>query len=300
MLLLFSLPILAAEPARTMTKISSNRSVSTGPTLVTKQNPTSLRQERRNKTHIATKALRDNKRIRSNFPDPKKQRQVKRPGTYRWHFDITATYFYVGQLPTPNNPTPNTASSWDSDWTENFGGLDHPDREMRCPVRFIPKKFTPSLNPFYVALPYNDIQKGGPKPEALKVIPWYKRDKRDKYSSVCQGMWVQIYYQGRYCFAQWEDCGPFVTDDWKYVFLGSRPKNSTKNKGAAIDLSPAVRDYLGIPGGMATLHWRFVEFPLVPTGPWARYGKDNPFLNPNLPKAKLKQKYIRLLKQKKR
>ena len=221
---------------------------------------------------------------RRNFPDPKRVPTVPRKGVYPWHFDITATYFYIGELATRNNPVPNTASSWDSMWDDNYGGYDDPNPAHRDPVTFAPKGFTPQLNPFYVALPYNDIQKGGPCPEAEKVIPWYHRDKDGKYESVCRGMWVQIYYKGRYCFAQWEDVGPFNVDDWQYVFRGARPRN-TANKCAGIDISPAVRDYLGITGGTATVHWRFVDFSVVPGGPWARYGKDNPFVNPSLKKA---------------
>lgn len=221
---------------------------------------------------------------RSNFPDPKLRPTGNRKGAYPWHYDITATYFYIGERPTKNNPTPNTASSWDSAWDDNYGGFDDPNPAHRCPHTYAPLAFTPQLNPFYVALPYNDIHKGGPKPEAAKVIPWYRRDKDGKYESVCRGTWVQIYYNGRYCFAQWEDCGPFVTDDWQYVFGTARPKN-TSNKCAGIDISPAVRDYLGIKGGTATVHWRFVDFSLVPGGPWARFGKDNPFVNPALKHA---------------
>ncbi len=221
---------------------------------------------------------------RRNFPDPKLTPTAKRAGAFPWHFDITATYFYIGERPTKNNPTPNTASSWDSAWDDNYGGFDDPNPANRCPRTYAPLAFTPQLNPFYVALPYNDIQKGGPKPEAPKVIPWYRRDKDGKYESVCRGTWVQIYYNGRYCFAQWEDCGPFVTDDWQYVFGNARPKNKA-NKGAGIDISPAVRDYLGIQGGTANVHWRFVDFSLVPGGPWARFGKDNPFVNPALKHA---------------
>ncbi len=221
---------------------------------------------------------------RQNFPDPKTLPQTKRIGAYPWHFDITATYFFIGELASQNNPVPNTASSWDSMWDDNYGGYDDPNPANRDPVTYAPKGFTPQLNPFYVALPYNDIQHGGPRPEASSVIPWYKRDKAGKYESVCRGMWVQIYYNGKYCFAQWEDVGPFCVDDWEYVFKGARPRN-TSNKCAGIDISPAVRDYLGIPGGMATVHWRFVEFSLVPGGPWARYGKDNPFVNPALTQA---------------
>ena len=230
---------------------------------------------------------------RSNFPDPKKTKYPARSGAYPWHFDITATYFYIGELATQNNPTPNTASSWDSMWDDNYGGFDDPDPANRDPKTFAPKAFTPRLNPFYVALPYNDIQQGGPRPEAEKVIPWYHRDKEGKYESVCRGTWVQIWYNGRYCFAQWEDVGPFCVDDWQYVFGGERPRNRA-NDCAGIDISPAVRDYLGIKGGTAKVHWRFVDFSLVPGGPWARFGKDNPFVNPSLKKAV--QKYERRLR----
>ena len=221
---------------------------------------------------------------RKNFPDPKKHPTPPRPGAFPWHFDITATYFFIGERATHRNPTPNTASSWDSAWDDNYGGYDDPDPKKRDPVTFAPLGFKPRLNPFYVALPYNDIDRGGPKPEAPKVIPWYRRDKDGKYESTCRGTWVQIYYKGRYCFAQWEDCGPFLTDDWEYVFKGKRPRN-TNNQCAGIDISPAVRDYLGIPGGSAVVHWRFVDFSLVPGGPWAKFGKDNPFINPALKEA---------------
>ena len=79
----------------------------------------------------------------------------------------------------------------------------------------------------------------------------------------------------------WEDCGPFTTEDWPYVF-GDKPPVNTQNKGAGIDISPAVRDYLGITGGTAIVHWRFVEFYRIPRGPWSKYGDNNPFVNAGL------------------
>ena len=100
---------------------------------------------------------------RSNFPDPKLRATAKRPGAYPWHFDITATYFYIGELPTKNNPTPNTASSWDSAWDDNYGGFDDPNPAHRCPRTYAPLAFTPQLNPFYVALPYNDSAAHAPR-----------------------------------------------------------------------------------------------------------------------------------------
>ena len=74
---------------------------------------------------------------------------------------------------------------------------------------------------------------------------------------------------------------PFTTEDWPYVF-GDKPPVNTQNKGAGIDISPAVRDYLGITGGTAIVHWRFVEFYRIPRGPWSKYGDNNPFVNAGL------------------
>ena len=110
---------------------------------------------------------------------------------------------------------------------------------------------------------------------------WFRREYAGKGQSVCKGRWVQIVYNKRSCFAQWEDCGPFTTEDWPYVF-GDKPPVNTQNKGAGIDISPAVRDYLGITGGTAIVHWRFVEFYRIPRGPWSKYGDNNPFVNAGL------------------
>ena len=74
---------------------------------------------------------------------------------------------------------------------------------------------------------------------------------------------------------------------------------NTHNKGAGIDISPAVRDYLGIPGGTAIVHWRFVEFYRIPRGPWSKWGDNNPFVNPDLGPGKraLQTKEDRLRQQ---
>lgn len=189
---------------------------------------------------------------------------------YPWRKNITATIFWIGEKPTPKNPTPNHASSWDTKWQENFGGYDDPNN--RAAVGYRPAAFVPKLNPFYIALPYNDrINHKYIKPEVPKVIPWYTPAKVKKGKSCLKGRWVQIYYNKKYCFAQWEDCGPFNTIDWPYVFGGKPPKN-TSNKNAGIDLSPAIRDYLGLKSG-AKVHWRFVDQPHVTPGPWLKYGK---------------------------
>lgn len=197
------------------------------------------------------------------------------PGTYPWRLNITASIFWVGK---DNQKCDDDC--WNSTWKKDFGGFDNPDPVCRT-RDFRPKTFIPRQNPFYVALPYNDVSRGEHKAEASRVIPWFRREYAGKGQSVCKGRWVQIVYNKRSCFAQWEDCGPFTTEDWPYVF-GDKPPVNTQNKGAGIDISPAVRDYLGITGGTAIVHWRFVEFYRIPRGPWSKYGDNNPFVNAEL------------------
>lgn len=195
---------------------------------------------------------------------------------YPWKLDIVATVFWVGEQPTENNPTPNDKSSWDTQWMQNFGGYDDPDPTKRSD-NFTPAGFTPKQNPFYVALPYNDcIDYNSHKPEASRVIPWFKQKFVRSGKTVLKGQWIAIRYGNRVCYAQWEDCGPFVTDDHDYVFGNSRPKN-TSNRGAGIDISPGVRDYLGI-SSSGRCDWRFVDVSEVPAGPWRSLGSNNHFV----------------------
>lgn len=195
---------------------------------------------------------------------------------YPWKTEIVATVFWIGEQPTENNPTPNDKSSWDVNWAENYGGYDDPDPAKRGDD-FTPKEFTPRLNPFYVALPYNDcLTYKSHKPEAPKVIPWFKTSFVKSGRSVLKGTWLAIRYGNQVCYAQWEDCGPFLTDDPDYVFGDARPRN-TSNKGAGIDVSPAVRDFLGMPSG-AKVDWRFVDVGEIPPGPWSLLGTNNHFV----------------------
>lgn len=206
---------------------------------------------------------------------PVRSRQIK--PTYPWKTKIPTTIFWIGEEPTKNNPVPNNKSSWDPKWEERFGGYDDPDPKQRT-WDYRPKGISnPGQNPFYIALPYNDIVNSKKtKPEAPRVIPWFKQRFQRQGKSVCKGQWVAIRYGKKVCYAQWEDCGPFNTVDWKYVFGKSRPVNRN-NKGAGLDVSPAVRDYLGIRSG-AHCDWRFVTVREVPDGPWRRFGENNDFV----------------------
>ena len=203
---------------------------------------------------------------------------------FPWRRDIVTTTFWIGERPGKNNPAPNRSSSWDMQWASHYGGTDTPDRSERKDFR--PAAFIPGQNPFYVALPYNDLQKGTHKREAKKIIPWFKEEFRAHDQSVCKGRWIAIRFKNRVAYAQWEDCGPFRTDHASYVFGKERPKKNL-NKGAGLDVSPAVRDFLGMKDTDVT-DWKFVDFEDVPEGPWAKYGANNTFvINKRLHKLRL-------------
>jgi len=192
---------------------------------------------------------------------------VSHKNSSQWRKNITATVFWVGEDACKANPVHNHASSWDVNWVKSYGGVDCPDK--RTGLR--PKHFKPKMNPFYIALPYNDIasKEYTHKKEASKVISWYHDAFKSKYKSVCKGKWIAIKYGNKTCYAQWEDCGPFYTNDYEYVFLGKKPKKN-RNNNAGIDLSPAVRDYLNITSG-DKVSWKFVDDLDVGSGPWDKW-----------------------------
>jgi hypothetical protein len=107
-------------------------------------------------------------------------------------------------------------------------------------------------------------------------VPWFKEAYQGPGVSTCKGRWIEIRKGNKTAYAQWEDAGPFRTDHWQYVFGNERPKPNL-NKGAGLDVSPAVRDYLGINETDVT-DWKFVEFSEVPPGPWSKLGDNNTFV----------------------
>jgi len=201
---------------------------------------------------------------------------VQIPTSFRtpWKRNIVTTVFWVGEPASVNNPVSNDKSSWDLSWTVSYGGFDPPETSSRR--NYVPVAFIPRQNPFYVALPYNDLIHGQFKPEAPLVIPWFKQAYTAPGQSVCKDHWIAIRKGNLICYAQWEDCGPFRTDHFQYVFGNERPTPNA-NFGAGLDVSPAVRDYLGLQPTDLT-DWRFVGVQDVPPGPWRSYGDNNPFV----------------------
>lgn len=196
--------------------------------------------------------------------------------TYPVHENITATLFWVGE--TPQKGAANGVSAWDEHWHDHYGGTDDPKyRNGYFPI------FPAHENPFYIALPYNDLAKGGRKHDAMKIVPWASHGGTySAWQSVCKNRWVKLCNGPTTCYAQWEDVGPFETDDSAYVFgpATARPKNH-ENQNAGIDFSPACSLYLHT-GGMGKVSWQFVEAADVPSGPWTQTvtGEPPPTLPP--------------------
>ena len=194
--------------------------------------------------------------------------------SYPWKRLITSTVFWIGEHASRYNPVANSSSSWDLQWVKNYGGYDNPNPRARNDNDYTPVGMSsPKQNPFYIALPYNDVDRGGTKPEAGMVIPWFRTAFERNGKSVCKGRWIVMRHNGVLCYAQWEDVGPFRTDHWQYVFGDDRPMPN-RNKGAGIDISPAVRDFLGLKE-TDRMDWKFVEFYEVPPGPWREHGENN-------------------------
>jgi hypothetical protein len=134
---------------------------------------------------------------------------------------------------------------------------------------FFPAGFTPQQNPFYFALPYDDLNNNGArKADAVQVIPWARRMHVPRGDSLLKNHWIKITAHGRVAYAQWEDVGPFLDNDAAYVFGGARPSNPD-GVHAGLDVSPAVRDFLGL-GDVSRTRWQFVNAAQVPPGPWTQ------------------------------
>ncbi|MBI5456467.1 hypothetical protein HY969_01880 [Candidatus Kaiserbacteria bacterium] len=172
-----------------------------------------------------------------------------------------ATVFWVGEGETEDNAyISNSESAFDGNWLSSFGGVDDPE----CRNGFHPCLFTPRENPFYIALPYSDLDEEGNRKENAFGIPWFKAVTK---GSLLKDRWVEVRANGTSCYAQWEDVGPFGEDDFAYVFGTSTAPQNTYGEGAGIDLSPAMRDCIQVDGS-SDVEWRHVDASAVPEGPW--------------------------------
>jgi len=192
----------------------------------------------------------------------------KAKNTYPWKTGIITTMFWIGEGGSSISSTDNIRSSWDVDWMPNNHGSDSPNDRNG----YAAGNHASTLNPFYVALPFNDLAFPD---KARDWVPrnWHRPPQDGKQVSACKDRWVWIKNaNGRSCFAQWEDVGPLRYDHAEYVFGDERPDTYTR---AGLDISPAVAQYLGIDGNRrAITSWRFVDDEDVPPGAWLKYDEQ--------------------------
>lgn len=217
-------------------------------------------------------------------PEPPAVAPVESP--YPWHTDIVATTFWVGEIFDPNAPDGSQMiSTYDSDWYGSYGGCDGVAVAGDCQTEergadngYFPRHMTPKQNPFYLDLPFDDVNDRAAFARRGDVIPWASSASAEQLGddaiSFMKNRWVELRKGGRVCFGQIEDAGPGEYDDAAYVFGGddARPRNRRYN-GAGMDVSPALNGCLGfaeLNGQDDRVDWRFVDASQVPAGPWTR------------------------------
>lgn len=209
------------------------------------------------------------------------------PGTYPWHTDIVSTTFWVGEILDPNaSDGSQVISTYDSRWLESYGGCDGVILDGVCETErrtadndYFPTSMTPRQNPFYLDLPFDDVNDYGAFAMRGDVIPWanalpYAARVDDRSFSLMKNRWVELRNGDAVCFGQIQDAGPAVYDDARYVFgeNDERPV-STRFNNAGLDVSPALNGCLGfeeLNGQSDDVHWRFIEEEDVPDGPWLK------------------------------
>ncbi|MDY7527381.1 MULTISPECIES: hypothetical protein [Cryobacterium] len=144
----------------------------------------------------------------------------------------------------------------------------------------------PLENPFYLDLPYDDVNDATAFANRDTVVPWanvapYSAHHGDSNYSYMKNHWVQLTGpNGQTCYGQVEDAGPSsgsLYHDAAYVFGSNdaRPVNKQfsgdPSQGAGTDVSPALNGCLGftdLDGDNDHVNWRFVDRSAVPAGPW--------------------------------
>jgi len=195
-----------------------------------------------------------------NFVTPKANHNI-----YPWRTYILTTEFWIGEGATPISSTTNVQSSWDEEWLQKNHGVDSPNNRNG----YASGGHASTLNPFYCALPFNDLAFPD---KAQNWLPhgWYRRPSEGKQVSACQHRWVEIKNsRGDICFAQWEDVGPLTYDDAEYVFGGAKPRGLGSDH-AGLDVSPAVYEYLRLSDRNRYTAWKFADESDVRPGAWLK------------------------------
>jgi Bacterial Ig domain len=205
---------------------------------------------------------------------------------YPIHTDITSTVFWIGEPKGNGSSESNALSAYDDDWERHYGGYDNYQVVRGPPTYANDLGFTPAENPFYLDLPYDDVNNPKAFADRCRVVPWAGRypasDCGNQEFSYMKNQWVKIWRTVAgttyTAYGQIEDAGPYVYDDEAYVFgdTDARPESELANN-AGMDVSPALRDYLHFTGvdladqqngDSNKVSWQFVDPGDVPAGPW--------------------------------
>jgi hypothetical protein len=204
---------------------------------------------------------------------------------YPWHTGIVATTFWVGEVFDPASPDGSqVTSTYDSRWMERYGGCDGVVVGGTCATEprtaatgFRPTRMTPRQNPFYLDLPFDDLNDERAFARRSRVVPWaadagYAGHATDRSFSYLKNRWVRLRHAGRTCYGQVEDAGPGRYDDDAYVFGHDDPRPANRRyNGAGLDVSPALNsclDFSQLNGDGDRVDWQFAGDTGVPPGPW--------------------------------
>lgn len=228
---------------------------------------------------------------------------VEHGRVYPMHTKIVATTFWVGEIFDPKKPDGSqVCSTYDSQWAYHWSGIktgvagkgtdcegaplggcdgiaakNKCDTEVRKPDNgYFPSQAKPKENPFYLDLPYDDVNDATAAKNRGTVVPWAHDPGLTGGASIMKNRWVKIIGpNGKTCYGQNEDAGPSsgnLYHDSNYVFgnTDARPVNKEFN-GAGMDVSPALNGCLGfkeLDGDSDLISWQWVDDVDVPPGPW--------------------------------
>lgn len=230
------------------------------------------------------------------------------------HTGIVSTTFWVGEIYNANLADGSqVCSTYDSNWAYHWSGVNNgkvpsgaagcagaivggcdgvPGANNACKTEkrtaangYFPTspQVNPKENPFYLDLPYDDLNDPIAFKERCSVIPWandpgFAGHCSDGSFSYMKNHWVKLLGpNGNTCYGQVEDAGPShgsLYHDKAYVFgtNDARP-TQTRFNNAGMDVSPALNGCLGfasLDGQSDRVSWSFVDAAAVPAGPWTR------------------------------
>ena len=156
----------------------------------------------------------------------------------------------------------------------NYGGFDNPDPSRRHD--YIPVIYVPRQNPFYCALPYNDVSHGQFKPEAPMVVPWFRQAYVRTGAFGLQGPLGRDPPRQPGLLRAMGRLRTFPHRSLPIRFPERAAETEPEPRRRSRCLAGGAR--LSRPRPTDVTDWQFVEVRDVPPGPWRNYGDNNNFV----------------------